>query len=414
MKSLSIQPIVFRRGINQAVLGGEPLVFHCHHYNCILQRTLLDPADVKMKQVLVDAAVEAVYSQLHQIAKKGEPGPQRLLEFAEMFRVLGFGVLEVDGVTEKGGKVTAPFSHYGFGFISKWGRQDSPACYFNCGYIEAAAAAAFDKPSGTYRCVETECIAQGAKACQFELTVEAKARTFQKSVGQGICNGEVGPRTSNSHVDEEGIITAVSGMELVGNEEGYIPAFGVYLTRHFANYYNRISYEFEARATRTRGEEIDPVIVSLLVEAGHVCAFNTLGGIMKSPEWYQLIHPSLKTREDWMHGIFAVMNALGWGVWRVAELVSNERLVARVYNSYESNGYLGMKYPKAEHGICYLATGATAGLANLLYTGDITVKPELTGDYYKKLFLNPHTFTAREVKCRGKGDPFCEIVAERK
>ena len=53
-------------------------------------------------------------------------------------------------------------------------------------------------------------------------------------------------------------------------------------------------------------------------------------------------------------------------------------------------------------------------MANLLYTGDITVKPELTGDYYKKLFLNPHTFTAREVKCRGKGDPFCEIVAERK
>jgi predicted hydrocarbon binding protein len=414
MKSLSMQPIEFRRAINQAVLGGEPLVFHCHHYNCLLQRTLLDPSDVQMKQVLVDAAAEAVFSQLRQVAKKGETGDQRLAEFAEMFRVLGFGVLELGGVTEKGGKISAPFSHYGFGYMSKWGRQDSPVCYFNSGFIEAAAAAAFDKPLGTYRCVEKECIAQGAKACRYELTAEAQARPIPQSVGVGACDGEVGPRTSNSPVDEEGIITAVSGMELVGNEEGYVPAFGVYLTRHFANYYNRISYEFETRMRKTRGKGIDPVLMSLLIEAGHVCAFNTLGGIMKSPEWYQLIHPSLKTREDWMHGIFAVMNALGWGVWRVGELAANKRLVARVYNSYESNGYLGMKYPRADHGICYLATGATAGLANLLYTGDITQKPELTEEYYRKLFSGANTFVAREVQCRGKGDPFCEIVAERK
>ncbi|HUK57208.1 MAG TPA: V4R domain-containing protein [Nitrospiria bacterium] len=367
-----------------------------------------------MKQVLIDAAAEVVYSQLQHMAKKGEPASQRLSEFAEIFHVLGFGVLELNRITEKGGKVSAPFSHYGFGFLSKWGRQEAPACYFNSGFIEAAAAAAFDKPLGTYRCVEKECIAQGAKACQFELTTEAKARVIQKSVGQGNCNSKVSPRILTNQVDEEGIITAVSGMELVGNEEGYIPAFGVYLTRHFANYYNRISNEFEMRTQKVRGGDINSVVGSLLVEAGHVCAFNTLGGIMKSPEWYQLIYPSLKSREDWMHGIFAVMNALGWGVWRIAELIPNERLVARVFNSYESNGYLGMKYPKSDHGICYLATGATAGLANLLYTGDITVKPELSEDYYKKLFRNSHTFVAKEVKCRGKGDPFCEIVAQRR
>jgi predicted hydrocarbon binding protein len=414
MKTLTTQPIVFHREINQAVLGGEPLVFHCHHYNCILQRTLLDPADIQMKQVLIDAAAEVVFNQLHQLAKKGESGAQRLSEFSEIFRVLGFGVLELNRISEKGGKASAPFSHYGLGFLSKWGRQESPACYFNSGFIEAAAAAAFDKPLGTYRCVETECIAQGAKACQFELTTEPKARIIPKSVGPGSCNSKVSPRILTNQVDEEGIITAVSGMDLVGNEEGYIPVFGVYLTRHFANYYNRISYEFEMRARKARGSEIDPVIGPLLVEAGHVCAFNTLGGIMKSPEWYQLIHPSLKSREDWMHGIFAVMNALGWGVWRIAELIPNERLVARVFNSYESNGFLAMKYAKSEHGICYLATGATAGLANLLYTGDITLKPELSEDYYKKLFSSTDTFVAKEVKCRGKGDPFCEIVAERR
>jgi hypothetical protein len=46
-------------------------------------------------------------------------------------------------------------------------------------------------------------------------------------------------------VNREGITQAVVGMPLAGNAQGMIPAFGVYLTRMYADYYNRISFAFE-------------------------------------------------------------------------------------------------------------------------------------------------------------------------
>ena len=58
----------------------------------------------------------------------------------------------------------------------------------------------------------------------------------------------------------------------------------------------------------------------LLVEAGYRCAFHTFGGIMSSAEWDAVIKPQCEDWKDWVHGMVATINALGWGVYRVAEL----------------------------------------------------------------------------------------------
>ena len=60
----------------------------------------------------------------------------------------------------------------------------------------------------------------------------------------------------------------------------------------------------------------------LLTEAGHVCAFNTFGGVMQSDEWNAMIKPMLRTSDEWMHGIIAVINSFGWGFWEIDELIS--------------------------------------------------------------------------------------------
>jgi hypothetical protein len=65
-------------------------------------------------------------------------------------------------------------------------------------------------------------------------------------------------------------------------------------------------------------------------------------------------------------------------------------------------------------GRCYLAQGGVAALMNLLYVGDITARPELTQERYRELFSRPGTFRATELRCRAKGDPHCQIVAERR
>ncbi len=212
-------------------------------------------------------------------------------------------------------------------------------------------------------------------------------------------------------MNERAITEAVAGLELVGNEEGLIPAFGLYLTKHFADYYNRISFGLLGAFIREL-PELEEDAIALLTEAGHVCAFNTFGGIMVSVEWDAVVRPMLSNREDWAVGMVAVVNALGWGRYRLAELVPDERLVLEISNSYEAVGAIE-GYGKSNHPRCYLGGGGAAGLMNLLYQGDIIARPTLTDAYYHEVFNHPRSFRARETRCIAMGDSHCEIIAER-
>ncbi|HRI68040.1 MAG TPA: 4-vinyl reductase [Polyangium sp.] len=212
-------------------------------------------------------------------------------------------------------------------------------------------------------------------------------------------------------VDERIVTEAVAGLELKGNEEGLIPAFGLYLTKHFSDYYNRISYGLVGAFIREL-PELEEDAIALLTEAGHVCAFHTFGGIMVSVEWDAVVQPMIETREDWVKGMIGVVNALGWGRYSIIDLVPSERLVARIEESYEATGHLEA-YGKAATSRCFLAAGGLAGLMNLIYHGDITKRPALTDDYYHEVFGHPHSFRSRETRCRAAGDTHCEIVVER-
>jgi hypothetical protein len=215
-----------------------------------------------------------------------------------------------------------------------------------------------------------------------------------------------------TNVNEAAIVSALSQMPIFGNEQGSIPAFGVYLTRMYADYYNKISYRFERALEASFGAEGRGIAAPLLIEAGNNCAFHTFGGIMESDEWYGLIEPMCSNREDWVHGMVAVVNALGWGKWQVQDLVPNERLVIRILNSYESEGHL-KHFGTTDRACCYLATGGVSGIMNLLYQGDITTRPDLTPAYYAEVFGSQQSFGCIEHKCRSKGDAYCEFEATR-
>jgi predicted hydrocarbon binding protein len=210
---------------------------------------------------------------------------------------------------------------------------------------------------------------------------------------------------------ERAIVEAVAGLGFKGNEEGLIPAFGLHLTMHFADYYNRVSYGLLGALTR-ESDDVAEDGRALLTEAGHVCAFNTFGGIMTSVEWDAVVQPMIETREDWVRGMIAVVNALGWGRWEIASLHGGERIEVVLHDSYEATGYV-RDYPRADSPRCFLAAGGVAGVMNLVYQGDVTARPAFTEAYYLETFRDPRSFRARETRCVAMGDPRCEIVAER-
>jgi hypothetical protein len=195
-------------------------------------------------------------------------------------------------------------------------------------------------------------------------------------------------------------------------QDGLIDAFGVLLTRHYANYYCSISYSFLKLFMEKMGENGHQTAATLLVEAGHICAFNTFGGVMQSNEWNAMIKPSIQNQEDWVHGMTAVVNAFGWGFWEIVELDPGKKLVMKISNGYEANAYL-KAHQRAEFPVSFLATGGVAGLMNLVYVLDLPNKAPLTLDdaVYKQINKDAHYFTARQLKCRAMGDDYDLIEA---
>ncbi len=400
---------------NGQVLGGaEPFIFHCNHYNYWLQRTVLLIPDIGMEDVCVDAAASVVHNVVSRAgAELGLSGPEAHLRLASgIFSQHGFGTIDFSGASADGGTVVTPTSHYGqlLGACAKIKIFKTPQNYFDRGFAAGALAAAHGLPAGAFGAAVVSCHSTGADQGVTKLSRRTAPDDFFVSPGAGMASGGiVPPPFSDTSVDEAGILEALSGLDFSGNEEGFTPRFGVLLTHHFANYYSRISFEFLRRMAHTGMSSLAEVA---LVDAAHHCAFNTFGGIMVSAEWDAVIKPQCKTDIDWVHGMVATVNALGWGVWRVHE-VSPDRLVVRIYDDYESRGYVGM-YGDARRPPCYLAQGGVAGIMNLLYEGDIRQKPTMNDEYYVKVFDSDKGFVARQTTSRAQGSEYTEIVAERR
>jgi len=397
----------------RAVAAGQPVVFHCNHYNYWLQNTLRLMADLGMEDTMVDAAAESAHAFVREAAQEhAAEAPATVLALAaDAFSEFGFGTIDFSGASAEGGRVRVPVSHYGQCLASAkdGGTFSKVQSLFDAGFAAGAVEAAFDLPRGSLAPRIVACHSTGAPEGIIELGPGQADGDKPVSPGVGARpSTPVPPPWSDTSVDEAAILGALATLDFSGNEEGLIPRFGVMLTRHFANYYDRCSYAF-TRAMA--GSGFDAEARELLVHTGYRCAFNTFGGIMTSAEWDAVVRPQLETREDWVHGMVAVVNALGWGTWRVAS-IGPDHLTVRLYEDYESCGYVGM-FGQGEGPACFLAQGGVAGIMNLVHLGDIADKPTLDAAFFERVFESEGTFTARETVSLIDGAGYTEITATR-
>ena len=398
----------------RCLVGGEPMIFHCHHYNTFLQRSIQDATYLDSRPFLVGAAAEVAWGQLTNIFREKSVTDRaaRADLASELYRWAGFGTFDLASVPEAGGVVRTDSSHYGMAWKAKFGRSASPVGFFASGWLAGAVAAIHGKPNGHYRVEQTKCSSTSdSDANEFRLEPGEANYSLFETVGAGRLSKHALRPVPPSPVDYEGIYNALTGMEIVGDSQGNIPAFGVYLTRHYANYYNRISFELLRQTREMLGDHGREVAEPLLIEAGHVCAFNTFGGIMTSTEWDALIKPSLKSKEDWVHGMVAATNALGWGRWQVTDVNEKEATFV-IHDDYESVGHLAM-YGTTDHDVAYLARGGVMGLMDLVYVGDVASKPDFTPKFYDRLFKSPDSYRAEVVESKVKGDEVTRIRVYR-
>lgn len=385
----------------QTLIGGLNRVFHCNHYNAHLQMV------VRMAQNIPNHDADllltnAVTPLIHRLKQQGYSHEDLLAEFT----FCGFGILQKRDETTW----ETPSSHYGQTIYSHG--KPHKSCFFTSGFIQGLV----DKTVQ-----ETECQMLKAEKDIFTVLETPPLTVEDYFVYDFPLNSAIPPRFAftdcqdfQTSVNEEKIIDAVRRLPLYGDkrDNGLIEAFGVVLTNHFADYYNRISYETYFALRKAGVPEEDSK--EMFIQSGHICAFNTFGGIMSSPEWHALVEPMCQTREDWFHGMIAVLNTLGWGVFRLEEITVEKRLILRVYNAYEGVGYRRLYPPTSEKNISFLGMGAVLGLVHLLWKVDIRQKPTLDQKFYVEQFNNPeNSYTVHQTHAIAAGDLYDRFIISK-
>ena len=171
-------------------------------------------------------------------------------------------------------------------------------------------------------------------------------------------------------IDRKRIIDNMSKVEIIGNEDGLIPGFNVFVTQLPANFWN----SFAERLTRLVPPEMLEAAEWLLVNAAHSCGYHTGYGIITSEEWKAVVEPMIENApEDVLHGAFAVFTAWGWAKAEIVELVPKEKMVVRAYDYYESDV---VSYGSSDKPSAYMIRGVCAAFMELAYGGEYDPKKE--------------------------------------
>ncbi len=392
---------------NYMEIGGEAMVFHCHHYITNLQRTILDAEYIDSKLFLIGSAADSLYNQLRNLCE-GLSVEESKRMAQDIYKTFGYGLLDLSEMDENGARLTASSSFFSKTWLEKFGESSKPVDYYTSGFLAAAYAVIYKKELKDIFADQLECMACGATQNVFEVkTGESNFATYPKK--QATVFNET-PKVKIDWEHADAITTAFLGAapSLVGSEDGIISAFGVYLVRNQSDYVNRLQFEFAREMTKVAGEYGVTLAGELLMEAGHACGFFTYGGIMTSPEWEAAVKPLLKSKEDWIKALAALVNAMGWGYHTAIEL-SEAKAVFRNYNDFEDLSYVRM-YGKNDYPIHWANSGGFTGLMQLIYNTDIVngekVKTEEGFREMRRAKVGYKTKMTKGISC---GDDFLEV-----
>jgi len=194
-------------------------------------------------------------------------------------------------------------------------------------------------------------------------------------------------------IDRKKVISDMSKIKVIGNDEGLIPGFNVFVQQLPAKLWNT----FADRLTWSVSPELREVAEVLLVNCAHECGYHTGYGIITCDEWDAVVAPMIeRVPEDVLHGAYAVFTAWGWAKSEIVELVPGERMVVRAYDYYESDVVdSGTSDTKS----AYMIQGVSAAFMDLAY-----------GEPYPN---GLRTFKCEQTKGIECGDAYGEFVVTR-
>lgn len=185
------------------------------------------------------------------------------------------------------------------------------------------------------------------------------------------------------------VVKALAEIEVRGNEDGLIPAFGVLVNQLPVTFWNLFA---ERMMEATPPEKKEDMRVGL-VKCAYECGYHTGHGIITSPEFEAVVMPQVTDgAKDVLRGAFAVFTAWGWAKSGITQIREGERMTVRAVDYYESES-------KGDGVRAYMIQGISAAFFELAYAA-----PYPNG---------MNTFTCKQTKGIEVGDPFGEFVVTK-
>lgn len=394
-------------------VAGTPVVYHCHHFNLFLDQTVDDALGPEAGQALrARVARDAWTPLLAGVVQRLDlrTPAEREAACLELHALLGHGRMSLQA-DASGGRAEGEHLHWGTAWREKYAllvRRLTPADAVGAGFVAAATRVAH-RPGGTYRAREVDCVAMDRPRCTFEVVPAEDER------GPAVTEGQIGPVQRGMGIAEERIRSIERSLRqmmagVVGDERGLVEVFGVFLTRHSANYYNGIAYG-ALDAVRARDPAMVATVEELLRESGHVCVFHTFGGILCSPEWEAIVGRVQGDLIEVVSSCLAVARALGFGHWTI-EGLGRERLVLRTHAEYESCWFraTGQGPSRANS---YFLQGAAVAIMRLATGLDWHERPALDQDLYEDLFRTGKQWAVEQTHSLAAGDGYSRVVVSR-
>jgi hypothetical protein len=165
-------PIQFDAQRSLLTIGDRRVVFHCHHYNVVLQRTLDEGLGPRAAEIQQRAAMESSRAAISAALGPADgAGAPRIARAASLFGALGFGHANVKELGPLGGRVLLDTSHYAIGWRAKFEASTHPVCHFAVGFWAAATCLAWGHASERVVAREVRCAACGDSPCEIEIEV---------------------------------------------------------------------------------------------------------------------------------------------------------------------------------------------------------------------------------------------------
>jgi hypothetical protein len=186
------------------------------------------------------------------------------------------------------------------------------------------------------------------------------------------------------------VVSALAKIEVTGDEEGLIPAYGVLVNQLPVTFWNLFAERMRAAVP----DSLQTALEHDLVNCAYECGYHTGFGILNSTEFAAVVTPMVtEGAKDVLRGAFAVFTAWGWAKSGITQIKEGERLTVRAQDYYESDsGGSGMR--------AYMIRGISTAFFELAYAAPY---PNGMG-----------TFTCTQTKGIEVGDAFGEFVVTRR